>query len=99
MPDFRAAGEKAAALLARLMTNPKTRPTSETFGPLRLVRRSSTNRTKRIDREVLATLDLIRRAKAEELLRDPTRDRNAIANLCGYSSANALANFLRRKHV
>ena len=138
MPDFRAAGEKAAGMLARLMTNPKARPTSETFGPLRLVRRSSTNRSKRTDREVLAALDLIRReacnglkardvfaaftctrrmaeirfraatgkspleaiqeirlAKAEELLKDPTRDRNAIANLCGYSSANALANFLR----
>ena len=107
--------------------------------PHKLVRRSSTNRTKRIDREVLAALDLIRReacnglkardvlaaftctrrmaeirfrtatgkspleaiqeirrAKAEELLKDPTRDRTAIANLCGYSSANALANFLRR---
>ena len=37
----------------------------------------------------------IRRAKAEELLKDPTRDHTAIANLCGYSSANALANFLR----
>ena len=139
MPDFRAAGEKAAALLARLMENPKARPTSETFGPLKLVRRSSTNRAKRTDREVLAALDLIRReasnglkardvfaaftctrrmaeirfraatgkspleaiqeirrAKAEELLKDPTRDRTAIANLCGYSSANALANFLRR---
>ena len=35
-------------------------------------------------------------AKAEELLADPTRGRTAIANLCGYSSANALANFLRR---
>ena len=139
MPDFRAAGEKAAALLARIMANPKCRPMSETFGPLRLVRRSSSNRSKRIDREVLSALDLIRReacnglkakdvfacfpcsrrmaeirfrsatgtspleaiqeirhAKAEELLADPTRDRNAIANLCGYSSANALANFLRR---
>ena len=138
MPDFRAAGEKAAELLARRMDNPKCRPTAETFGPLRLVRRSSTNRSKRVDREVLAALDLIRReacnglkardvfssftctrrmaeirfraatgkspleaiqevrrAKAEELLKDPTRDRNAIANLCGYSSANALANFLR----
>ena len=139
MPDFRAAGEKAAAMLARIMVNPKCRPASETFGPLRLVRRSSTNRSKRTDREVLAALDLIRReacnglkardaaacfpctrrmaemrfraatgksmleaiheirhAKAEELLSDPTRDPNAIANLCGYSSANALANFLRR---
>ena len=139
MPDFHLAGEKAAALLARKMENPKCRPTSETFGPLRLVRRSSTNRSKRTDRDVLAALDLIRRescnglkardvlaafpctrrmaeirfraatgkspleaiqdirrAKAEELLKDPTRDRTAIANLCGYSSANALANFLRR---
>ena len=138
MPDFRAAGEKAAALLARIMANPKCRPAAGTFGPLRLVRRSSSNRAKRIDREVLAALDLIRReacnglkardvfasftctrrmaeirfraatgkspleaiqeirrAKAEELLKDPARDRNAIANLCGYSSANALANFLR----
>ena len=139
MPDFHLAGEKASSLLARKMENPKCRPTSETFGPLRLVRRSSTNRSKRTDRDVLAALDLIRRescnglkardalatfpctrrmaeirfraatgkspleaiqdirrAKAEELLKDPTRDRTAIANLCGYSSANALANFLRR---
>ena len=138
MPDFRLAGEKAAAMLARLMANPKCRPTAETFGPLKLVRRTSTNRSKRIDRDVLAALDLIRReacnglkarnvfasfactrrmseirfraatgkspleaiqeirhAKAKELLKNPTRDRNAIANLCGYSSANALANFLR----
>lgn len=138
MPDFHSAGEKAAALLARLMANPKIRPATETFGPLRLVRRTSSNRTKRIDREVLAALDLIRReacnglkardvfagfscsrrmaeirfraatgkspleaireirrVRAEELLSDPTRDRNAVANLCGYSSANALANFLR----
>ena len=142
MPDFRAAGEKAAALLARLMANPKCRPTAETFGPLKLVRRASSNRSKRIDREVLAAIDLIRReacnglkardvfaaftctrrmaeirfraatgkspleaiqeirrAKAEELLSDPTRDRNAIANLCGYSSANALANFLRPRRA
>lgn len=139
MPDFRAAGEKAAALLARIMANPKCRPVAETFGPLKLVRRASSNCSKRTDREVLAALDLIRReacnglkardvftsftctrrmaeirfraatgkspletiqeirrAKAEALLKDPTRDRNAIANLCGYSSANALANFLRR---
>lgn len=138
MPDFRAAGEKAAAMLARIMANPKCRPQPETFGPLQLVRRSSTSRSKRIDRDVLAALDLIRReacnglkardvlaafpctrrmaeirfrtatgkstleaiqevrrAKAEELLKNPARDRNAIANLCGYSSANALSNFLR----
>lgn len=138
MPDFRASGGKAAELLARRMENPQLRPTTETFGPLRLVRRASSNRTTRTDREVLAALDLIRReacsgltakqvvalfpctrrmaefrfraatgkspleaiqevrrARAEELLADPTRDRTAIANLCGYSSANALANFLR----
>ena len=140
MPDFRSAGEKAAAMLARLIANPKCRPTAETFGPLKLVRRASTSRSKRVDLEVLTALDLIRReacnglkahdvtasftctrrmaeirfraatgksplkaiqeirrAKAEELLADPTRDRNAIANLCGYSSANALANFLRSR--
>ena len=140
MPDFRTAGEKTAALLSLRMANPKCRPASETFGPLRLVRRTSTSRAKQIDRDVLAALDLIRRescnglkardvaacftcsrrmaeirfrastgkspleaiheirrAKAEELLSDPTRDRNAIANLCGYSSANALANFLRNR--
>ena len=140
MPDFHSAGEKAAAMLAHLMENPKARPASETFGPLQLVRRASSHRSKRVDREVLAALDLIRReacnglkardvfacftctrrmaeirfrtvtgkspleaihdirrAKAEELLRDPTRDRTAIANLCGYSSANALANFLRSR--
>ena len=138
MPDFRSAGEKAAEMLTRRMSNPKSRPAAETFGPLRLVRRASTNRVKRIDHEVLAALDLIRREacnglkardvatcftctrrmaeirfraatgkspleaiheirreKALELLADPTRDRNAVANLCGYSSANALANFLR----
>lgn len=139
-PDFRAAGQKAAELLARHMDNPKLRPTTERFGPLQLVRRASSNRTKRLDREVLAALDLIRReacnglkardvvalfpctrrmaeirfrtatgkspleviqevrrARAEELLADPTRDRNTIANLCGYSSANALGNFLKQK--
>ena len=44
----------------------------------------------------LEAIQEVRRSKAEALLKDPTRDRNAIANLCGYSSANALANFLRR---
>ena len=139
MPDFKAAGEKASTLLARIMTNPECHPTTETFGPLKLVRRASSNRSKHVDHEVLVALDLIRReacnglkakdvfacfpcsrrmaeirfrtatgkspleaiqdirrARAEELLKDPTRDRTAIANLCGYSSANALANFLRR---
>ena len=139
MPDFKAAGTMAADRLARLMENPKLRPATETFGPLRLVRRTSSSRARGMSREVLAALDLIRReacnglkardvaalftcsrrmaeirfrdatgqsilaaiqdvrrAKAEELLADPTRDRNAIANLCGYSSANALGNFLYR---
>ena len=138
MPDFRTAGEKTAALLSLRTSTPKCRPASETFGPSRLAPRPSASRTKRLDRDVLAALDLIRReacnglkardvaacftcsrrmaeirfraatgkspleaiheirrAKAEDLLSDPTRDRNAIANLCGYSSANALANFLR----
>ena len=140
MPDFRSAGYKSSELLARLMTRQNLSPTTVTFGPLRLVRRSSSNRFKHVDREVLAALDLIRREacnglkardvaklftcsrrmaeirfrtatgkspldaiqevrreKALELLSDPTRDRSAIANLCGYSSANALMNFLRKE--
>lgn len=139
MPDFRSAGTMAAEMLERKMTNPKTRPATETFGPLRLVRRASTNRFKNVDREVLAALDLIRREscnglksrdvaarfsctrrmaeirfraatgksmleaihevrrdKAQELLSDQSLDRTSIANLCGYSSANALMNFLRK---
>lgn len=139
MPDFRAAGGKAAALLDRRMENPRLRPTTETFGPLKLVRRASSHRAKRIDREVLAALELIRREactgltarqvvatfpcsrrmaeirfravtghsvldeiqsvrreKALELLKDPTLDRNAVANFCGYASGNALMNFLRK---
>ena len=137
-PDFRAAGLKAAELLARQMENPKLNPITVTFGPLQLVRRASSNRTKRIDREVLAALDLIRReacnglrakavaacfscsrrmaeirframtgkspleaiqevrlARAMELLADPSHERKVVANLCGYSSTNALSNFLR----
>ena len=140
MPDFRAAGEMASAMLARAMNNPKLKPVTQTFGPRLLVRRASSSRTQGTDREVLAALDLIRReacnglkakdvaarfpcsrrmaeirfraatgkspleaiqeirrAKALELLADPTRDRTAVANLCGYSSANALANFLRAR--
>ena len=138
MPDFRSAGEKAAAMLDRAIACPQSRPTTETFGPLRLVRRSSSNRSQRIDRDVLRALDLIRReacngltardvlalfpcsrrmaeirfraatgkstlkaiqefrrSRALELMKDPRRDRNTIANMCGYTSANALANFLR----
>ena len=140
LPDFRLAGVKAAELLDTMMRDGDHRPESQTFGPLRLVRRASTNRFKYSDGEVLAALERIRReacngltareviagfscsrrtaeirfrnatgkspleaiqevrrVRAKELLADRTRDRNAIANLCGYSSANALMNFLRRK--
>ena len=139
MPDFRSAGEMAAEMLERRMAKSKMRPITETFGPLRLMRRASTNRFKKVDREVLAALDLIRREscnglkardvaarfsctrrmaeirfraatgksmleaihevrrdKALELLSDQSLDRTSIANLCGYSSANALMNFLRK---
>ena len=139
MPDFRSAGEMAAEMLERRMAKSKMRPITETFGPLRLMRRASTNRFKNVDREVLAALDLIRREscnglkardvaarfsctrrmaeirfraatgksmleaihevrrdKALELLSDQSLDRTSIANLCGYSSANALMNFLRK---
>ena len=138
-PDFRLAGEKAAEMLGRMMSDPRYKAKPETFGPLRLVRRASSFRTRRIDRDVLAALDLIRREacagltardalrhfkcsrrmaeirfravtgtsplaaiqdvrrkRALEMLKDPSMDRNAIANMCGYSSANALCNFLRK---
>ena len=45
---------------------------------------------------ILSEIQDVRRAKAEELLKNPNLDRTAVANFCGYSSANALANFLRR---
>lgn len=138
-PDFRLAGQKAAEMLSRMMSDPRHRAKPDTFGPLRLVRRASSFRTKRVDRDVLLALDLIRREacagltahdalkhfkcsrrmaeirfrevtgssplsaiqevrrkRALELLKNPTLDRNAIANMCGYSSANALSNFLRK---
>jgi len=139
VPDFRQAGVKAAEMLAARLANPRLKPRTETFGPLQLVRRSSTSRTAKTDPLVLSARDLIRcracggltarevaatfpcsrrmaeirfraatghsildeiqsvrRAKAEELLKDPTLDANAVANFCGYSSANALRNFLRQ---
>lgn len=138
MPDFRAAGEIAAEMLAHRLANPNARPSTKLFGPLRLVRRASTNRMKRIDHEVLAALDLIRREacsgltarqvvarfpcsrrmaeirfrtatghsildeiqsirkeRALELLKDPSLDRTAVANFCGYASGKSLMNFLR----
>lgn len=139
MPDFRTAGYRAAEMLDALIAAPNQRPYTTTFGPLRLVRRASSNRTVRGDpfvqqaldqirrdacnglaaRDVLAhfpcsrrmaeirfrrltghsvldEIQSVRRAKAMELLQDPTLSRTAVANFCGYSSANALMTFLRR---
>lgn len=139
MPNFHLGGQLAAQILAREMDGERISPKALTFGPLRIVRRASTYRIKRIDREVLAALDQIRREscnglkardvaacfscsrrmaeirfraatgkspleaildvrreRAMELLSNPLQDRTAIANLCGYSSANALMNFLRQ---
>lgn len=138
-PDFQEAGRLAAEMLDSLMANPGQTPRTVPFGPLRLVRRASSNRAVRDDRFVLQALDRIRRdacaglsaddvlaafpcsrrmaeirfrrltgrsvldeiqsvrrAKAMELMKNPTLDRTAVANFCGYSSANALMNFLRR---
>lgn len=138
-PDFHTAGRLAAEMLDSLMSDPSQPPRTVSFGPLRLVRRASSNRAVRGDRFVQQALDRIRRdacaglsardvlaafpcsrrmaeirfrrltgksvldeiqsvrrAKAMELLKNPTLSRTAIANFCGYSSANALMNFLRR---
>jgi len=139
VPDFEASGRKAAEMLSARIANPRLGPQTETFGPLAIIRRSSTSRTVRSDPLVLTARDLIRRraceglkardvvklfdcsrrmaeirfravtghsildeiqsvrrAKAVELLKDPMLNRDAVANFCGYSSANALRNFLRK---
>lgn len=139
LPDFQTAGKMAAELLERIITNPKLKPKSCKFGPLRVIRRVSTSRFQRCDTEVLSAIDLIRReacnglkakdvvrifncsrrmaemrfrdatgrsilneihsvryATAVMLLKSRIHDRNLIANRCGYASANALANFMRK---
>lgn len=138
-PDFHEAGRLAAEMLDSLMANPGQTARTAMFGPLRLVRRASSNRAARGDRFVRQALDRIRRdacaglaardvlalfpcsrrmaeirfrrltgrsvldeiqsvrrAKAMEMMKNPALDRTAVANFCGYSSANALMNFLRR---
>lgn len=57
--DFAGAGRRCVDIIADLIRNGGP-PVHERFGPLRIVRRSSTRRSPRLDRCVVAALDMIR---------------------------------------
>ena len=57
--DFAGAGRRCVDIIADLIRNGGP-PVHERFGPLRIVRRSSTRRSMRQDRTIVAALDLIR---------------------------------------
>lgn len=59
--DFRGAGHLAADLLAELIANPDLKPRHLTFGPVRLVRRQSTNTLKINDPRITRAVERIRR--------------------------------------
>lgn len=58
--DFAGAGRRAAELVADAASNRGVPPIRDFFGPLRIVCRTSIRRSKRLDRNVVAALDLIR---------------------------------------
>lgn len=136
-PDFRKGGELAVLALKELVEG-RRRAIRTTFGPIRIVRRTSSRVLRAYDRQVQDALDMIRRkacegmsscevlplfncsrrmaekrfrkvvghsmldeiqsvriARACELLSNPQMELDAIANFCGYSSANALRKVFR----
>ena len=58
--DFAGAGRRCVEIIAARVERGGGEPVHETFGPLRIVRRTSTRRSARLDRSVVAALDLIR---------------------------------------
>ena len=58
--DFAGAGRRCVEIIAERIERGGGEPVHETFGPLRIVRRTSTRRSARLDRSVVAALDLIR---------------------------------------
>ena len=58
--DFAGAGRRCVAIVAERISHGGGEPVRETFGPLRIVRRTSTRRSARLDRSVVAAMDLIR---------------------------------------
>ncbi len=58
--DFAGAGRRCVEIIAERIERGGGEPVHETFGPLRILRRTSTRRSARLDRSVVAALDLIR---------------------------------------
>ena len=58
--DFAGAGRRCVEIVAERIAHGGGEPVRETFGPLRIVRRTSTRRSARLDRSVVAAMDLIR---------------------------------------
>ena len=58
--DFAGAGRRCVEIISERIERGGGEPVHETFGPLRIVRRTSTRRSARLDRSVVAALDLIR---------------------------------------
>ena len=69
--DFAGAGRRCVEIVAERIAHGGGEPVRETFGPLRIVRRTSTRRSARLDRSVVAAMDLIR-ARAVTNLRVPS---------------------------
>ena len=136
-PDFRRGGELAVLALRELVGG-RRHAIRTTFGPIGIVRRTSSRVLRAYDQQVHEALDIIRRkacegmssrevfplfncsrrmaekrfrkivghsildeiqsvriARACELLANPQMKLDAIANFCGYSSANALRKVFR----
>lgn len=58
--DFVGAGRRCVEIIAERIEHGGGQPVHETFGPLRIVQRTSTRRSARLDRGVVAALDMIR---------------------------------------
>ena len=58
--DFAGAGRRCVEIVAERIAHGGGKRVRETFGPLRIVRRTSTRRSARLDRSVVAAMDLIR---------------------------------------
>ena len=88
---FAASGLIAAAELDRLMSSPEIAPIHVKFPPLCLVRRKSTRRFKRIDREVSRAVERIRREACSGIsARDITDDFDCSRRMAEIRFRNAI---------
>ena len=58
--DFVQAGRRCVEIIGEVRSSRRQNPVHDTFGPLKVVQRSSTRRSPRPDKDVIAALDLIR---------------------------------------